>query len=460
MNRLLILIYSLALYLPIAVFAAPNEESEQIVVRLATDNQLMPLYLSHIDDENSGMNAGYLKKLEDILEFDLNHNGMTYTVAQSSDKEKLAKNLSANDSEKAWNPQNVFYVVKAHLKSDKTLSAILLSVNSGTVKSVEGLTLTGEISQDRRRIHQLADAIHKSLFGTDGIASTHLIYTIRKQIEGQNKWLSEIWEADYDGENARLVVKDTSYSLSPVYTPPKAGHKPGSFLYVAYKSAQPKIFIASLKDGASKRLTLLRGNQLMPALSRQRDKIAFISDVTGNPDLFIQNYDPEKGAIGKPRQIFSSKKATQGTPTFSPDGKRIAFVSNKDGSPKIYMIDIPEEGKPLKDIKAQLVTRHCKEGSAPSWSPDGKKIAYCAMTNGTRQIWSYDVSTKEERQVTQGSGNKENPSWAANSLSLIYNCSEGGACDLWMVNLNQPRATKITSGPGEKRFPNWEPRAG
>jgi len=55
-------------------------------------------------------------------------------------------------------------------------------------------------------------------------------------------------------------------------------------------------------------------------------RIAFISDITGNPDLFLQDFSPEKGPIGKPRQIFTTHQATQGSPTFSPDGKRIALL--------------------------------------------------------------------------------------------------------------------------------------
>ncbi len=173
----------------------------------------------------------------------------------------------------------------------------------------------------------------------------------------------------------------------------------------------------------------------MPTLTRQRDKVAFISDVTGNPDLFVQEFNPDAGAMGKPQQIFSSLKATQGSPTFSPDGKQIAFVSNKDGSPKIYVMDVPAPGTPLKDIKAQLATKHSTESSAPTWSPDGTKLAYCAKTGGFRQIWGYDFSTKEERQLTQGVSNKENPTWAPNSLHLIYNSSDADASELYLINL-------------------------
>jgi TolB protein len=215
--------------------------------------------------------------------------------------------------------------------------------------------------------------------------------------------------------------------------------------------------MGSLSGDAPQRFSLLKGNQLLPAMSRQRDKIAFISDVTGNPDLFLQNFDAEKGPVGKPRQIYATHRATQGSPSFSPNGKEIAFVSNKDGSPRIYVMNIPAEGVALKDIKAKLITKTNRENTAPSWSPDGSKIAFCAQTKGVRQIWVYDLLTKMEKQVTTGPKNKENPTWAPNSLHLIFNTSDSGDSELYLMNLNQPDAVKISSGPGEKYFPSWEP---
>lgn len=231
-----------------------------------------------------------------------------------------------------------------------------------------------------------------------------------------------------------------------------------NFVFVSYEIGQPKIYLGDLESGATQRLSLLKGNQLMPTLSRQRDKIAFISDVTGNPDLFLQKFDPESGLEGKPRQIYATHKATQGTPSFSPDGNRIAFVSNKDGSPRIYVLDIPAPGTPLKETKATLISKANRENSAPNWSPDGTKLAYCSMTQGVRQIWVYDFTTGKERQLTQGAGNKENPSFAPNSLHLVFNSNANGKNELYLVNLNQPESARITFGDGEKQFPSWEPR--
>ena len=460
MNKIILLLIALMSSWTAHITAATAEDNEHIIVRLATDSQLMPLYLAKFYNENSGFDQSTLDKLEHVLHFDLNYNGMTYTVKHTSEQDALSArgSFEALGNPVEWKALNVFYVIKIKI-SDKKLSAKMLSVNNGSFKSIDGIPLNGDMAQDRRQIHKVADMIHKALFGTDGIASTRFLYTIKTKTPGQgSKWLSDVWEADYDGHNARKLNPDAGYCVTPVYVPPKPGFQTGSFFYVSYKTGQPKIYVASLKDGIGRRLTLLKGNQLMPVISRQRDQVAFICDTTGNPDLFLQSFSPDEGAIGKPRQIFRTHQATQGTPAFSPDGTQIAFVSNKDGAPRIYVMDIPETGRPLKDITAKLVSKHCKENTAPSWSPDGTKLAYCAMTGGIRQIWIYDFSTRQEYQLTQGPGNKENPTWAPNSLHLIFNSSDADASELYLINLNQPTAKKISSGTGEKRFPSWQPR--
>lgn len=430
-------------------------DEEEIVVSLDTETPLMPLYLPPLIAEETQLSSSYIQQLEKVLAFDLEHNGHTFLVKRTPTNDRLATPHLGQPS--VWKEQNIFYVVKGEIQGNSLLVSIL-DVDQQKRRTTDPINLTGQLNKDRRSLHKLADTIQKAFFGTEGIASSKILFSLRNEgVSTAKNQVSEIWEVDYDGANARQLTHDLSYNITPVYIPPKPGLASGGFLYVSYQIGQPKIYAASIKEGVGHRVTSLKGSQLMPNISRQRNTIAFISDVTGNPDLFIQDFSPETGIKGKPQQIFSAKQATQGSPCFSPDGKKIVFVSNKDGSPKIYMIAIPLPGSSLKDVKATLITKINRENSAPAWSPDGTKLAYCARTKDARQIWIYDFITNKERQVTSGSGNKENPSWAADSLHLVFNSADKGDSQLYIINLNQAEAFPITSGKGDKRFPNWEP---
>lgn len=449
----------LTLFLSFHFFLLAKEE-ESLVVRVATENALAPLYLFSIESTQSDFKDDYTKQLEKILSFDLNHNGSTTVVQRSVENDRLGQGETSHQlgSASQWKERHIFYVVKLFIEG-KSLKAFLLDVEQQSLKSSESFVLTGLLRDDRRQIHRLADMIYKAFFHTEGVASTRIVYTVKTVNSSDNTLsVSEVWEADYDGGNAHPITQENSYCVTPIYLPPKPGYTTGAVLYVSYQLGQPKIFISSLKDGKKRRLTSIRGNQLMPAVSQQRDKVAFICDVTGNPDLFLQPFSPEQGAIGKAQQIFSARQATQGSPTFSPDGKQIAFVSNKDGSPKIYVIQIPEPGAEIKNVKATLISKSNRENSAPSWSPDGTKLAYCARSGGARQIWIYDFNTKQEKQLTKGPEHKENPSWAPDNFHVAFNSSSTNSSELFMMHLQETEPTQITSGLGEKRFPNWEPR--
>lgn len=426
--------------------------AEDIVVPLSTQSTLQPVYLPSWQlVGETALTTSHLQGLLAVLQFDLNMNGSTHVAEGTPAREQLAirEGVRVFDSEK-WRTLGVCYVVRAVVEGTR-LHVRVDSVADGAGVATYATDLTGTLTTDRKQIHRLADALHEDLFGTRGIADTSILYTVRRKIAGTEEWRSEVWVSDYDGANARSVVAGGAYCVTPSFLP----KTPDGFLYVSYRQGQPKIYSGSVRKGGSQRISDLRGNQLMPVVSGDGDQLAFICDAGGNPDLFLQSFDLKEGAIGKPRQLFAEKGAAQASPTFNPHGKEIAFVSNKEGTPRIYVLEIPADGVSAASKTPKLISKRNRENTSPAWSPDGRYIAYSAMTGDTRQIWIYDTQNRIEKQLTQGSGHKENPSWAADSCHLVFNQAVGSSSELYLITLNQPGAVAITSGPGEKRFPSW-----
>lgn len=432
---------------------AENYETGEIRVHLATSSPLSPVYVGKIASSNAFLDSSYLQQLEDILLYDLRYSGHISLMDRGEEKEKILshKETKSAFSAERWKSHGVAHVIQPKF-SEKKLSVMVFSVQTGSLKQFSEIEFTGHLTEDRRSLHKLSDAIVKALFNVDGVASCHVLYSAQQKQNAQGaQWTSEIWECDSDGFNARQITREGSYCVTPVFLPARNDR----FLYVSYKLGQPKIYIASLKEGVGHRLVDIRGNQLLPAISPQRDKIAFICDAAGRSDLFIQPFHPEKGESGKPVQLFSYPRSTQASPTFSPDGSKLAFVSDKDGSPRIYIISTQVSSKRNDPI---MITKQNSESSCPSWSPDGTKLAYSAKTKGTRQIWIYDFEKRQEEQLTYGPGNKENPAWAPDSLHLVFNSTDANSCELYLVNLNQPEAVKISRGQGKKHYPTWAKR--
>lgn len=442
-------IYKILFFLPLLLL------SEELEVRLTTQSQLKPLYLSRIYTDPSDYDWRYFEEIRSILEFDLNING--YCAAQPP-REELEKKLEFPDPRKNfdltfWKSQRIPYLVALYVVQNQ-LTVTVFDLEKEYAKKIE-TKLTGYLEEDRKTIHRLSDSVTKHLFGVDGIASLRILYSQR--IKSEEDWESEIWVCDVDGNRPQLVIRDKGYALSPGFFPKSDETTDPEFYYVSYKEGQSKIFRSFLSQKEGTPMLSLRGNQALPAVSPKGGLLAFITDVAGRPDLFLQTLDKQRRLVGKARQIYSQPKATQASPTFSPDGKHIAFVSDKDGPPRVYRIEVPSP-KTTHRLKPQLLTTKNRENTSPSWSPDGKKLAYSAKTEGVRQIWIYDFDTQEEKQLTFGPQNKENPSWAPNSFHLVYNTETDDVCELYLIHLNQPDPIRISKGMGQKRFPCWEPR--
>lgn len=424
-------------------------QGEEIRVYLSTTSPLEAIYIGQLQSSDQSLPPPYLEQLKTVLDFDFNHNSFNKVLQTHPEREKALQSSSLA----GWKNCGAPYVIKGEVR-EKGLSISLFSSQTGTLKHFPPISLTGVLSQDRRQIHRLADAICKLLYGQEGVASTRILYSV-KQKSGE-KWIAEIWSCDWDGANAKQITREGSYCVTPVLIPPSQHYSNDRFLYVSYKMGQPKIFIASLSEGKGKRILDLHGNQLLPAISAQRNKIAFICDANHKTaDLFLQEFHPEQGSVGKPVQLFSYPRSTQASPSFNPNGSQIAFVSDKDGSPRIYTIPASFTSKRPTPV---LITKKNQENSCPNWSPDGKKLAYSAKTKGTRQIWIFDFETGQEWQLTDGGGNKENPSWAPDSRHLVFNSTDGHISELYTVNLNQPEVIKISQGAGIKHYPTWGTR--
>lgn len=441
--------------LTIFIVCRLHAEENEIRIYLHTAETLIPAYLGKMQSEGSHLPVNYLNSLREVLHFDLHHSGLTRIASSNEASEKMLdeKNVHTAFDAHFWKKSGLDIVIKPFV-NQKQLGCYVYQSKAGSLKHFKDIPLTGDLNQDRRIIHRLVDSIQKELFKITGIANTRILYSKQKPAEN-NTWQSEIWESDWDGYNEKQVTFENSYSITPVILPPHPYYGKDRFIYVSYKIGQPKIFQSSTKEKVGKRIIDLRGNQILPAISSKRDKIAFICDASGRADLFIQTISADGELTQKPVQLFSYPNATQASPTFSPDGSTVAFVSDKDGSPRIYTIS----SKPgIKRVEPVMLTKQNRENICPAWSPDGTKLAFSAKTRDIRQIWIYDFENKEERQLTFGPGNKENPCWAPDSLHIVFNSTDPNSSELYVVNLNQPEVLKITRGPGKKHYPAWGTR--
>ncbi len=141
-------------------------------------------------------------------------------------------------------------------------------------------------------------------------------------------------------------------------------------------------------DGARER-ELLKSKQplLSPRWSPDGKKVAYVSFESSRPAVYIQEISTGQ------RQQVTNFKGLNGAPAWSPDGKKLAFVLSKDGNPEIYTLE-------LATGKYQRITSHFAIDTEPSFSADGKGIIFTSNRGGQPQIYQIDLASRRIERLT------------------------------------------------------------
>src|SRR5262249_15180809 len=139
------------------------------------------------------------------------------------------------------------------------------------------------------------------------------------------------------------------------------------------------------------------------------------------------------------------------SPTWSPDGKRIAFVMSFTGQGTdwhVYLANI--DGTGLR----QLTRTAAWDGA---WSPDGTTIAFVATVDGKRQISSMPVDASTIHQLTTGDDESFHPAWSPNSAKLAFTCQSDRSSRICVMNADGSDIHPVTDANQHCRWPTWSP---
>jgi Tol biopolymer transport system component len=182
-------------------------------------------------------------------------------------------------------------------------------------------------------------------------------------------------------------------------------------------------------------------------------KSLLVTAIERKPDY--SDYDPEKWRLvivdlesGGLRRIETGAS----TGCFSPDARKVAYSKNWGGGSEVFVLDLATGDR-------VNVSRTPGRNSAPTWSPDGKRIAFVSGRDGTQELWTVSPDGSGAKQLTRSGGAKPfNPEWSSDGKDVLYYLERGDQKDqVWAVGADGTGAVNLTQDDAHNIFPGWGP---
>ena len=139
------------------------------------------------------------------------------------------------------------------------------------------------------------------------------------------------------------------------------------------------------------------------------------------------------------------------TPTWSPDGRRLAFASSVGDDAAIWVLDI-ETGK-----AAPAVNQRGIDAWSPSWSPNGLDLAFDQQARGVYNVYAQRVGSLAQRQLTHGRGIDSDPAWSPSGDHLVFVSDRHGDLNIYTLDLVRGVTRRLTDRPERDFAPVWSP---
>jgi Tol biopolymer transport system component len=236
-------------------------------------------------------------------------------------------------------------------------------------------------------------------------------------------------------------------SVSATGAPAPAGQQ-----RVVYHSKLAKrnneILVVNVATGIPTRLTRHRASDSNPTWSAEGSRIAFETNRRGSPrryqdsDIFVMRAD------GRGLQQLTFSNSFDGDPAWS-WLDRIAFESERTGNSDIWAID--SDGAD----ETRLTTAPAFDGD-PAWSPNGSRIAFTSeRDNGDREIYVMNADGTGQTRLTNTPGFDENPSWSPNGRWIAFNSVRNGNLEVYVMKADGSDQTRLTNHPALDALPTW-----
>ncbi len=375
-------------------------------------------------------------EISDLLNQDLDMSGF-FVVAPRSimDQALLNEGVDRKDIHfDQWHSLGIELLCKAVVQEKEngfSLETYLYDATDGEL--VFGKRYGGVApSEWRRVVHRLADDIVMAATGEKGIMSSRVLFIAGN---GRNR---DVYSSDIDGNGIRRLTSHSQIVVSPAVSPD------GKYLaFTSYKEGKPCFYVTDLET--NREVYVDRGEGMKIGAAWIDSKTVAYSHTAGKfSTIYSVNMDSRE-----PKVLYR-KEGILTSPTFSPDGSKMAFVSDMYGGPQVFLRDMA-----TGDIKR--LTYVGNYNTSPAFSPKGDLIAFVTKTEGAIEICTMKPDGSEARVLTNG-GINDSPRFSPCGRYILYSSQQGaGKTQVYMMLRNGDNKRPLKFTGGEESQPSFMP---
>jgi Tol biopolymer transport system component len=258
----------------------------------------------------------------------------------------------------------------------------------------------------------------------------------------------EIFTMNIDGTGLTQLTENAALDFDPEWSPD--GER------IAFESDRDlfsDIFVMNTDGSGQTNVTNNRAFDRSPTFAPDGDKIAFNSNLsegvdnpTGDTEIFNVNLD------GSGLVQLTNNTARDLHPDYAPDGRKLAFVSDRDFAPGVYTMNT-DGSKQRKSSRGSGVAF-----ASPGWSPEGARIAFTSDQEGGNDVYVMRANGAGQRRLTVNSlPTDSGPVFSPDGAQIAFQTNRDGNFEIYTMGPNGKDQINLTNDPAADFTPDWQP---